>query len=209
MSPAAAADLYPAVERVNPARQAVVVPARRLSCYAGVLAEVVISHPEFANVPVAGAYSEYYALGGRGGGLIGCDILFQTKTFLGLEATGAWGQLKGRHAVGLEGNLPGEATARLRFGYFLDPDVSVFVAGGVAIGYLKTTDATGATTSGQVVGGQVGTGIEYRFLPSWRARFEYAYTYYGSDSILITGFPLARMNPTSHTLRGSLLWVWE
>ena len=38
-------------------------PVRNLSCYAGVFGEIVVSHPEVTNVPVAGAYSEYYALG--------------------------------------------------------------------------------------------------------------------------------------------------
>jgi opacity protein-like surface antigen len=183
-------------------------PVRQLGCYAGIFGEAVVSHPELVNIPVPGAYSEYFAKGARGGGVLGCDLVFQTRMFLGLELTAAYGQLKGEHAA-IDGNVPFEGTARLRFGFFLDPDVSVYIAGGGAHGYLTTTEkVTGVTTSGYITGGQVATGIEYRFAPNWRARLEYAYTYYGSDSLPVTGSPLGRMNPTSHSLRTGLLWVF-
>lgn len=184
-------------------------PVRHLSCYAGVFGEGAVSHPAFDNVPVAGAYSEYFAIGGRGGLIGGCDVVFQTRTFLGVDATIAYGQLKGTHAVGFTGNVPFESAARLRLGFMLDPDVSVYVAGGVAQGWLDTVDAAGQHTSGFITGGQVATGFEYRFWSVWRSRMEYAYTYYGSDSTLITGSPLARMNPTSHSIRVALIYLFD
>jgi hypothetical protein len=193
-------------------------PSKKLLCYAGVLGEVVVSHPSFDNVPLNGVYSEYFASGGRGGGIAGCEVLFQSGAFLGAEFTAAYGSLKGRHAVGYEGNAPFEMAARIRFGFMLDPDVAVFVTGGPSDTYFTSKDAAGVTTSGFNTGGQISTGFEVRFLSTFRARGEYVYTWPGSDSTLITaclplacqanGAPFARINPTSHAVRIAIMRVF-
>jgi hypothetical protein len=183
-------------------------PSKKLLCYAGVLGEVIVSHPSFDNVPLPGVYSEYFASGGRGGGIAGCEVLFQSGAFLGAEFTAAYGSLKGRHAVGYEGNAPFEMVARVRFGFMLDPDVAVFVTGGPSDTYFTSKDAAGVTTSGFNTGGQISTGFEVRFLSNFRVRGEYAYTWPGSDSTLITGSQYARINPTSHSVRVAVMRVF-
>jgi opacity protein-like surface antigen len=179
-------------------------PSRQLECYAGVLAEVVISHPEFANVPVAGAYTEDFAPGGRGGGVVGCDFMFKSGAFLGADLTAAYGQVKGTN-FGFVHNVPFESAVRMRLGYMLDQQFSVYVAGGASLGYLSAKDAFGVGTNYIIAGGQIATGIENRFTPDWRLRTEYAYTWPGSDLVDITGYPLARLNPTSHSVRMAII----
>ena len=189
-------------------------PSKRLLCYAGLFGEGIVSHPSLDNVPVAGAYSEYYALGGRGGGLIGCDVVFQSGWFLGLEGTAAYGQLKGRHAgvpgvpFDFEGNAPFEMAAHVRFGFYLDPDVNVFISGGPSDTYFTSIDFAGVTTKGFNTGGQISTGFEWRVWSAFKVRAQYVYTWPGSDSTLITGVPLARINPTSHAFRLAFLRVF-
>jgi hypothetical protein len=183
-------------------------PTKRLLCYVGLFAEGLVSHPEFWNVPTPGVYSEYFAKGGRGGGLAGCDVVFQNGAFLGVEGTAAYGQVRGLHSVGYEGNAPFEIAARVRLGFYLDPDVAVFVSGGPSDTYFTSRDAAGVTTRGFNTGGQISTGFEWRFMSVFRVRGEYVYTFPGSDSTLITGSPLARINPTSHAARLALMRVF-
>jgi opacity protein-like surface antigen len=183
-----------------------VPPPRQLECYAGVLGEAVVSHPDWNNVPALGATEENFALGARGGGVAGCDILFASRTFLGIDMTGVYGQVKGKLGdVDLTHNVPFEAAARVRLGYMLDPQFSVYVAGGPEVGYLSTRDAFGVTDNGFEWGGQAAVGIEYRFLPDWRVRGEYAFTWPGLGAVDITGVPAAAWNPTEHLIRLAII----
>jgi outer membrane immunogenic protein len=208
---ASAADLTPVARAANPgmlAAEAASPPARQFSCYLGILAEAVAGRPEFANVPLPGDNSVSSSFGARGGGVTGCEFLFQTRTFLGVDLTAAYGGLKG-DLRGFKYSLPWEGAGRVRLGYMLSPDVSTYIAGGFAFAYLDTTDVAGVTGAGSVAGGQLAAGLEYRFAPVWRARGEYAFTWYGSDTTLMTGYPFARMNPITHSFRVAIMRVFN
>jgi opacity protein-like surface antigen len=192
---------------IRPVAPAYVAPSRNLGCYAGVLGEGIVSHPEFANVPTPGAFTEYFAKGFRIGGVIGCDVLFETGAFLGVDLTGAFGKLEGRHNLtGLVGDVPFESAARVRAGYMFSRNVGVYAAGGFTVDHLKTTDAIGVSHTENAWGGQLAVGVEHHFAPNWRTRGEYAYTYPGWTTVPMTGFPLVRMNPTSHSVRLGVIY---
>ena len=203
---AVAADLPPA--EVVKANQG--APAPRLSCHMGVFAEGIVSHPELFNVPAAGVITEYTVFGGRGGGLIGCDIRFATRTFLGLEAAAAYGWLNGKfEANTFQSNVPFEATARVRLGYMLHPQLGAYIAGGPSVGYLDAKDGVGITESELIWGGHAAIGLQFELAPNWQLRGEYAYTYYGPGMVVITGFPFSRVNPTTHAVRLGIVGVFS
>ena len=83
----------------------------------------------------------------------------------------------------------------------LDQQFSIYVAGGPEAAKRVVTDTAGNTSSNVDYGGQVALGIEYRFLPDWRLRGEYAFTWPGYASASIAAVPLASWNPTEHLIR--------
>ena len=202
---ARAADLSAAPPLQGPAPQyAAPAPSRHLECYAGIIAEGVNSHPDFNNIPVLAATAQDFAEGARGGGLAGCDILFANQAFLGIDMTGLYGQAKGSisiNGIGMAHNVPLEGALRVRLGYMLDQQFSIYIAGGPEASRRDIVDTAGNTDSKVDYGGQVGLGIEYRFLPDWRVRGEYAFTWPGYASAAIVALPLASWNPTEHLIR--------
>jgi len=207
LASAGAADLPAPLPPSVPAQVPAMVPPppRTFDCYAGVIGEAVVSHPSFNNVPVAGAYMEDYALGERGGGVGGCNYLF-TPSYLGVEVTAVYGKASGNSNLlgfgfSFTQNVPFESAIRLRYGYMLDRQFSVFVAGGASVGYMTTKDIAGLTDDSYRWGAQIGVGIEYLVTPDWGVRTEYAYTYPGMKSVTITGLPQAQINPTEHLVR--------
>jgi opacity protein-like surface antigen len=127
--------------------------------------------------------------------------LFASQIFLGVDVTGVFGQVKGSLNSTFKHNVPAEGAIRVRLGYMLDQQFSIYVAGGPGASYRKTTDFAGVTGNGIEAGGQVGLGVEYRFLPDWRLRAEYAFTWPGFGAATITGSPSASWNPTEHLIR--------
>jgi opacity protein-like surface antigen len=205
LATASAADLTPAPQYQAPAPY-VAPPGRRLECYGGFLAEAVISHPDWVNVPVLGATQENFAEGARAGGVIGCDIMFPSRMFLGLDATAVYGSAKGTlggagPGLSVSHNVPFESAARVRLGYMLDDQFSVYAAGGFEVTYAKTMDSAGLSSAGTEWGGQVAVGMEYRYTMDWRLRAEYAFTWPGLGSVPVTGEPFAAWNPTEHLIR--------
>ena len=77
------ADLLPAptppAAPPAPPAPAVMAFSRPFNCYAGIVGEVSISHPDFANTLAVNSYSESYALGRRGGGVAGCDFYRRSR----------------------------------------------------------------------------------------------------------------------------------
>ena len=110
LATASAADLSPPPTLPAPSPPyAAPAPSRHLECYAGILVEGVNSHPDFNNLPVLGASQQDFAEGARGGGLAGCDILFASQTFLGIDVTALFGEAKGSinvNGVGIAHNVP-------------------------------------------------------------------------------------------------------
>jgi len=213
LSPAAAgaADLPAPPLPGIPAQVAAVLPppSRQFECYAGVIGEAVVATPYFANVPTPGANLDNTAIGGRGGGVGGCDFIF-AQNYLGFDVNAVYGSAKDTITIPGSGlpfklSTPFEGAIRMRFGYMFDPQLSVYVAGGASVAYTTTTDAANLTDSGYNWGGQLAAGIEYRFTPDWRVRTEYTFQWPGSDSIGITGVPLARLNPIEHLARVAII----
>jgi opacity protein-like surface antigen len=197
---ASAADLSPAPPLQAP-QYAVPAASRHYECYAGILGEAVVSHPDWNNVPALGATQENFAQGGRAGGVIGCDILFVSRTFIGIDMTAVYGRVRGSLGSTVAHDVPFEWAARVRFGFVLDDQFSIYVAGGPEDSYRKTTDFAGVVDNGFDWGGQAAIGIEYRFSSDWRVRGEYAFTWPGFDSIHITGLTVTGWNPTENLVR--------
>jgi opacity protein-like surface antigen len=197
---AQAADLPAPIPAPPPLQYA--PPSRQFECYAGVLGEAVVSHPDWNNIPAPGVTQENFASGARGGGVVGCDILFPTsRTYLGVDMTAVYGSVKGSLGTTVMHNVPFEWALRVRFGFMLDDQWSIYIAGGPEDSYRRTTDLAGVADNGFDWGGQAAVGIEYRFSPYWRIRGEYAFTWPGFDSVHVTGLTLTSWNPTENLVR--------
>ncbi|WP_161140190.1 outer membrane protein [Propylenella binzhouense] len=193
---AAAADLY--------AQPDMAAASDRLACYVGAFGEGIVSHPEayYNNV-----FGDYDMFGGRIGGAAGCDYVFASGWFVGAEATAAYGWLDGDLGNTLSGELPFEGIVRARIGTMMSPEVAAYIAGGFAAAHWKAGNDVDASDSMWVVGGQAAIGLEYHFGPHWRARAEYAYSYYGREnSGFGAGIPLVKTEISSHALRLGLLY---
>ncbi|MEW6639461.1 MAG: outer membrane protein [Pseudomonadota bacterium] len=135
-----------------------------------------------------GGTANYGGTGGVVGGAIGANWQFGT-TVLGLEADGAWTDIKSDDAFALG---PNDATAqrwttsvRARAGWAIDRFL-VFFTGGWAYGSLRHTDTDPvlgrdsftANRSGWTAGG----GLDYAFTPELIGTFDYRYSDFGSFS---------------------------
>ena len=177
-------------------------------CYAGAIVEGVDSHPTFYNVPISGVDQDAFADGGRGGVLGGCDILFASHAFLGMDTSAVYGQVKGSH-LGFTFNVPYEWDTRVRLGYMLDDQWSVYVAGGAEDAYRQTTSPTGISDDGLDWGGQVAVGFEYQFMPNWRLRGEYAFSWPGLSGISYPGAPYAQWAPSENLIRFAIMRMFS
>ncbi len=58
-----------------------------------------------------------------------------------------------------------------------------------------------------ILGGQAAIGVEYHFTPNWRARLEYAYSYYAREnSSYAAGIDLIKTEVSSHALRLGVIY---
>lgn len=183
-------------------------PSRQLECYAGVLGEGVDSHPTFYNVPISGVNADAFADGARGGLLGGCDVVFASHAFLGMDTSAVYGEVRGSH-LGYSFNMPFEWDTRVRLGYLLDPQVDVYVAGGAEYAYRTTTSPVGVIDDDFDWGGQVAVGIEYEFAPNWRVRGEYAFTWPGLSGVSFPGAPFAQWAPSENLIRLAIMRVFS
>jgi opacity protein-like surface antigen len=175
-------------------------PTRRYVCYAGAIVEGVDSHPTFYNVPVSGVDQDSFADGPRGGLLGGCDILFASHTFLGMDTSAVFGEARGSQ-LGFKYNMPYEWDTRVRVGYMLDDQWSVYVAGGAEDAYRTTTSPAGVMDNDFDWGGVVAVGFEYEFMPNWRVRGEYEFVWPGLSGISFPGSTNAQWAPSENLIR--------
>jgi opacity protein-like surface antigen len=179
----------------------------RRVCYAGAMIDTVNSHPTFYNVPINGVDQDAFGDGVRGGVLAGCDTFFASHTFLGFDTMAVYGAAKGSH-LGYSFNLPYEWDTRLRLGYMLDDQWSVYIAGGAEDMYRQTTSPVGVVDNAFDWGGQVAVGFEYQFLMNWRFRGEYAFTWPGLAGISFPGAPNAQWAPSENLVRLSIMYTF-
>jgi hypothetical protein len=201
---------YPTPAQLQPAPTEYKAPeaARHYVCYAGVIGEGVDSHPTFYNAPTSGVDQDAFADGGRGGLLGGCDIVFASHTFLGMDTSAVYGQMKGSFSppgfpAGYKFNMPFEWDTRFRVGYMLDSQGAVYAAGGAVDVYRQTTNPAGVSDNGFDWGGQVAVGFEWQFAQNWRFRGEYAFTWPGLSGI---SFPRARLTRNGRRARTWSEW---
>jgi outer membrane immunogenic protein len=126
-----------------------------------------------------------------GGGQVGCD--YQTGSWVfGVQGTADAANLRASHlALGdfYATSIPWFATATVRVGYTVQPNLLLYVRGGAAwvrdqetkidlvTGLLEGT--ANVTRSGWTVGG----GAEYLFAPGWSVFAEYGYMDFGTQRI--------------------------
>lgn len=203
---AGAADLPPGPLSAPQTAAAYVPPApsRHLECYAGVLGEGVDSHPTFYNVPSSGVDQDSFADGGRGGVVGGCDIVFASHTFLGMDTSAVYGQVKGSQ-LGFQYNTPFQWDTRVRVGYKLDEQWSVYAAGGAEDSYRTTTSPTGVVNNGTDWGGVVAVGWEWQFAQNWRMRGEYQFVWPGLSGISFPGSASAQWAPSENLIRLAIM----
>ena len=179
-------------------------PPRRYVCYAGAIVDAVDSHPTFYNVPISGVDQDSFADGPRGGVLGGCDIVFASHAFLGMDTSAVFGEAKGSQR-GFSYNLPYEWDTRFRVGYRFDDQWSAYLAGGGEDAYRETTSPAGVVDDGFDWGGQVAVGIEWQFAQNWRIRGEYAFTWPGLSGVSYPGSPYAQWAPSENLIRLAIM----
>ena len=150
------------------------------------------------------------------GGVAGGQLGFRTQSYawvFGLEAQGNW--------LGLRGSklsntfflaVPGDITNRSRidaFGLFTGQigyawgSTLLYVKGGAAVTtgrYKDVLTASGtivATASDTRVGGTVGVGLEYGFIPGWSFAVEYDHLFMGSRNDSLSSLGIIPGQPTA------------
>ena len=142
------------------------------------------------NVPLG----QVQANGWLVGGTIGYNWQANPWLVLGVEGEFTWNNIEGTSAClggggGFsctgEGNWKGDLTGRI--GFSVDRAL-IYLKGGVV---WANTDYTftfnpgtpfSFTTSDTRVGGLLGAGVEYAFLPNWSAKIEYNYMDFGTQT---------------------------
>jgi opacity protein-like surface antigen len=194
----------PAVLQPAPTEYKAPVSTRHYVCYAGAIAEGVESHPTFYNIPAGGIDEDAFADGGRGGVLGGCDIVFASNTFLGMDTSFTVGTLKGAHNVagtniGVNFNIPYEWDTRVRLGYRLDEDWSVYIAGGAKMSYNET-NTLGQVDNNHKWGGVIAVGWEWQLAQNWRLRGEYEFVWSAIYGVPYPGDPYSQWAPSENVL---------
>jgi len=172
-------------------------------------------HVTAANTLI-GAEGCHNANGGVAGGQFG----YRTQSYawvFGFEAQGDWAGLRGSKVSDTFFFLvPGDATNRSRidaFGLFTGQigyafgSTLFYVKGGAAVTTGRYNDIVtssgliGATASDSRVGGTVGAGLEYGFIPGWSVAVEYDHLFMGTRTLALTSLGnVAGLPPASNTV---------
>jgi outer membrane immunogenic protein len=150
------------------------------------------------------------------GGVAGAQFGYRTQSYawvFGFDAQGDWAGLRGSKASNaFFFNVPGDVTNRTRIDAFALFTGQIGYAWGSTLFYVKggaavttgryndiatTTGLIAATASDTRVGGTVGAGLEYGFIPGWSVAVEYDHLFMGSRNVafsslgIIPGLPFA------------------
>jgi outer membrane immunogenic protein len=169
-------------------------------CYIGVNIGGAWTHEDYADPTTAPPtpLGSHGASGVLGGGQIGCDQQVDRWVF-GVEGSFDPASLTGNHLSPEAGGgdifatrIPWVAALTGRVGYTLQPNVLLYLKGGVAWKRDQETDTdvvTGPEGFANVTrsGGLIGGGLEYRFQRNWSAFLEGDNVSFGSRQITFTG----------------------
>jgi outer membrane immunogenic protein len=140
----------------------------------------------------AGGVPEQSANGIAGGGQVGCD--YQVGNWvIGIQALGdGTGGVKTNLPLSSEPQLQETwfAAATGRIGYTIAPAFLPYVRGGAGWAGWAGQEGPGWT---------VGAGIEWKFLPTWSAFFEYDYLGFSARNVTLTGTSAVTANTSLNT----------
>jgi opacity protein-like surface antigen len=180
-------------------------PGNSVQCYAGLVAEGVVSHPR-VYIPWFGDFDMY---GARGGGIVGCDYRPGSGWFGGLQGIGTLGRARGQLGTQIKGEMASEIALRLRLGVMMSPSVAAYVASGPVAGRWSVSNNLGHRDTATIYGAQFAVGVEYHLTPNWRLSAEYALNGFNEHrSQFAAGTATTvRSDPPEHIVRGILSYA--
>lgn len=176
----------------GPANAVVPVPYTWTGCYVGVNAGGSWMHTEFGPNTQIPNSADADATGFAGGGQVGCDFQIGMWVF-GAQALFDGTSMKGDSPFffgkGFSARVPWFATATVRAGYTVQPNVLIFARGGAAIVHdqYDFIHSLTASTSETRVGWTLGGGAEWMFAPNWSVSVEYGYMDFGTNTVSFNG----------------------
>jgi outer membrane immunogenic protein len=156
--------------------------------------------------------------GGMVGAHLGCNWQAPGSGWvLGLEGDGEWARIKGN-----DGGIGGQinelsvrwmASARGRVGYAWGRTMWYATAGAAFAGLRSSVLDIGAQEFHQrndLVGGTVGTGLEFALSQNWSARIEYRFTSFGTRgfNMPLNGYVERHEDIHLHQIRGGFSYRW-
>lgn len=195
----------------------------------------------FATTDFVGPVDDHYRQGPHGGtfgALIGYNVQFRPNWVEGIEVDGGWQGYKTSTNFIDPNELTGPATLRQtvdsnyvarirgRVGYAFGDRALLFVAGGLSFTDITASEYDVTNVSGpysrtrDFIGGTIGAGLDYAFLPNWIGRIEYIYDNYpamdyGFSSM--AAVPAGSVNtvndrriyPQESTVRAALIYKFD
>jgi len=136
------------------------------------------------------ALAAFQQNGFMAGAQIGYDWQVAPWAVFGVEVGGGWTNLRGHGPclvlLTCSANTDWMLETTARFGVLVSPATLVYVRGGAVWAHTDYAIALGgntlATASDTRIGGLLGVGAEYRFLPGWGVFAEYNYIDFGKRS---------------------------
>lgn len=150
----------------------------------------------FATTDSVGPVADHYRQsphGGTFGALIGYNVQFRPNWVEGIEIDGGWQGYKTStnftdavSFANVRQSVDSNYVARIRgrLGYAFGDRALLFVAAGLSFSDITTSEYDVTNASGpysrtrDFIGGTIGGGLDYAFLPNWIGRIEYLYDSY-------------------------------
>ena len=167
----------------------------------GVFGTATVTDPLFA----AGHYNQSPG-GGVFGGIVGYNFQFNPNWVIGIEGEGGWqgiNQTSNFNSAATPGiffnqKVETDYSARIRgrLGYAFGDRALLFVAGGVSFTDVNVNLNTVTIVDGpysirrDLVGWNIGGGVDYAFTPNWIGRVEYIYDNYGTQTYAFANLPV-------------------
>jgi outer membrane immunogenic protein len=192
----------------------------------------------FATTNSTGPIGDHYNQspgGGAFGGLVGYNIQYRPNWVGGIEGEGGWQGYK--TTTGFIDQVSGDsirqtvdtnysARIRGRLGYAFGDRALLFVAGGLAFSDISASQYDVTAGSGpysrtrDFIGGTIGGGLDYAFMPNWIGRIEYIYDNYPGMNYGFSAMPPApaggvntvfdrRISEQQSTVRAALIYKFD
>jgi outer membrane immunogenic protein len=152
------------------------------------------------------------------GGVVGAQFGYRTQSYawvFGFDAQGDWANLRGSKVSNAFFFVPGDITNRTRIDAFALFTGQIGYAWGSTLFYVKggaavttaryndivtTSGLIGGTASDTRVGGTVGAGLEYGFIPGWSVAVEYDHLFMGSRNVSLSSLGIIPRFPPGGAL---------